>query len=421
MMGLLRKSGNSRRISGKTVALLDVGSAKTVCLLVRLGQDAEVVGWGVTGSPGIKAAEVADPQLAVRAIAACIHRAEKMAQVSVTQVGVQIGCGRLRSEVFAVHQPLAGRVPDAAAQAALLEKARFSLLGQQGDAGAVRTLHLEPVSYQVDDGEPQCALPQTGGQVLSGVFHAVLADAAPVEALLSCVRQCGVEPAILAAAPFASASAVLSAQEADDQAVVVDIGAGTTSLAIFARGTLIHVDALAIGGNHVTQAIARHFNVSFEDAEHLKLALGEPVTGGGMDAERMAVFEAIRPGIVELFQLLDARMRRAGLPSLRGGRVVLTGGGSRLAQLPDLAQAALPGCQIERREPTRFRGFPDLPCGASFAGISGLVQVRGSQLAGESAENAAPVAPEAPQAAVPKATEQGGAGVGLGRWLRDSF
>ncbi|MBV1705199.1 MAG: rod shape-determining protein, partial [Hyphomicrobiales bacterium] len=232
----------------------------------------------------------------------------------------------------------------------------------------------------------------------------------------------------LVAAPYAAGLATLTEDEAELGAAVVDFGAGTTSVGVFQGGRLGHVDAVAVGGLHVTMDVARGLGVPMAEAERLKTLHGGiaasasderdmiALEGGTEDGPPQYVARAqlvriVRPRVEEILELVRDRLTKAGFAAQAGRRVVLTGGGSQLAGLADLARTYLSGdARIGR--PTGVDGLPEAARSPAFAAAAGLVAY--PQAAG--LEHFEPS----------RGRDAGGlAGDGyvarVGRWLRESF
>ena len=193
----------------------------------------------------------------------------------------------------------------------------------------------------------------------------------------------------LVATPFASALAVATPEERRAGALVVDIGAGVTSLAVFAEGRIVHADALPVGGTHVTFDIARALSTPVAEAERIKTLYGtlvkaasdanEFVSFPGMGEDEQGLFqttkarlrEIIEPRIEHVFGLVDERLSGAGLAGFASGRVILTGGGSQLLGL-DQAWMRRFGGIVRIGRPKPIGRMPGSMCSPAFATVIGL-------------------------------------------------
>jgi cell division protein FtsA len=210
--------------------------------------------------------------------------------------------------------------------------------------------------------------------------------------------------------------------------VVIDMGAGSTSLAVFAGGVLAHVDAVTLGGNHVTMDIARGLDARLSDAERLKTFHGSAI-GSSTDERETITFDhvgergqhpvhvpkshlvrIIRPRVEETMEFLRDRLARAGYPAGAGRRVVLTGGGSQLTGVAEAARRILGG-QARVGRPLGVEGLPDAAASPAFAVAAGLIvypQVAGREYFEPHREQRLATGTDTYMSRV-------------GRWLMDSF
>jgi cell division protein FtsA len=209
---------------------------------------------------------------------------------------------------------------------------------------------------------------------------------------------------------------------------VIDIGAGTTTIAVFAGGRFVHADGFALGGRHVTMDLARGLNARVADAERIKTLYGSVLAGASDERDMIAVppvdddeseaphfvsrakvARIVKPRIEEILEMVRDRLATSPFRAEARGRVVLTGGGSQLTGLPDLAAQVL-GRQVRVGRPLGISGLPEEAKGPAFAVATGLLVY--------------------PQAAhlehfEPRRTRHSAAGGGyiarVGQWLRESF
>ena len=166
------------------------------------------------------------------------------------------------------------------------------------------------------------------------------------------------------------------------------MGARTTSAAVLEAGRLVHVDAVAVGGHHVTMDVARGLQIRVAEAERLKTLHGSTIAtascerdfvtvagaedGAGAQVPRSQLVRIIRPRVEEILELVRDRLRAAGFPAERLHRVVLTGGASQLPGLPDVARAIL-GSPTRAGRPVGIAGLPEAARGPAFAAAAGLI------------------------------------------------
>jgi cell division protein FtsA len=414
------------------VAALDIGSSKIVCLIARLkprpeGQGRrgrthtiEVVGFGHGRARGMKGGAVADMNRAEEAIRRVVDMAERSAGAEIASVVVSVAGGRLASESFAASHRLPypavaegdiGRVLDAAS------------LHSIRDGRAV--LHSLPIGYRLDGAsgirDPRGML----GKVLAVDLHVVTADRPALTNLMLLVERCHLSVEGLIAAPYAAGLAVLAPDEAELGATVIDCGAGTTTVAAFTGGHCVHVDGVALGGRHITMDLARGLSARVSEAERLKTLHGSLIAGASDELDmvtvpvvgddrgsanavsRAEIVRMVRPRVEEILELLAGRLKAAGMLRAASRRVVLTGGASELAGLPELA-AKMFGASVRIGRPLGITGLNEAAHGSAFAAAAGLLVY--PQFAGR--EHFEPRRRHA---------ENSGYLTRVGRWLKEAF
>jgi cell division protein FtsA len=381
----------------RIVAALDIGTSKVCCLIGKTSPapdwfegkgDAvqfEVLGFDHTRAEGLKAGMVAHLDSAEHCIRAAVDAAERMAGVTVEDVHVSVTCGRLKSETFSASVALlSGAVRDDDVQ-------RLLAGGRQYAGRDKRTvLHALPIGYRLDDNggisEPQGMC----GERLAVDIHAVTADEVAMRNLMLCVERCHLGVASLVAAPYSSALSVVTPDEAKLGVACIDFGAGTTTLSVIVDGHFIHADAIALGGNGITTDIARTLAAPIEHAERLKTLHGSafatlsdereiityPCVGGMAQGSLNQITKAqlaciIRPRIEEILDLMRRRLAASGLAAEATQHLVLTGGGSQLTGLPELASNMF-GRPARLGRPRAMNGLPHMAAAPDFSAAIGL-------------------------------------------------
>jgi cell division protein FtsA len=252
-------------------------------------------------------------------------------------------------------------------------------------------VHAMPIGYSLD-GEGGIADPrQMVGSRLGVDMHVVTADAPPLRNLELAVNRCHLSIEGMVAAPYASGLSVLVDDETELGSAVVDFGGGTTTIAVFTRGHVVHVDAIAIGGQHITTDIARGLSTRVEDAERLKTMFGSALPGfsderemlsvPALDADehelphqvpRSALTRIIKPRVEEILELVRDRLNASGYAALFGRRLVLTGGGSQLNGMAEAARRVL-ARNVRLGRPLGIAGLPEVAKGPAFAAGVGLL------------------------------------------------
>ncbi|MFY8139553.1 MAG: cell division protein FtsA, partial [Caulobacter sp.] len=253
------------------IAAVDLGASKVACFVMkpdgvrRADRTLTTAGVGYVQSRGVKGASIASMDEAAEAIALAVERAEAVAGVSVQGVtiataGGQMGSQRVGARVSIGARPITDNDCSRALAAAL---AQIRLPGR-------RPLHILPIAWSVD-GQRGVRDPRSMFGKSLGVDLIVVSIAETIfQTLGHCVERAHLQFEGVVAAPFVSALAALEEDEMDLGAICIDMGGGTTSAAVFSGGSLVHVECLAVGGEHVTQDIARGLTTSRAGAERIK-------------------------------------------------------------------------------------------------------------------------------------------------------
>jgi cell division protein FtsA len=419
------------------LAVMDLGTTKVSCVIAKLEPaDASEAGRGKTHrcrvlgighqrSRGLKGGVIIDMNEAERSVRAAIDAAERMAGTTVESVVVAMAGGRIGSQHFIAEVGTSGR----AIQDRDVERAMDAATGQSLVQGRA-VLHSLPTAYRLDGGaqvrEPRGMIAER----LAVDMHVATTDTAAARNMMLAIERGHLEVEALVATPYASGLSVLEQDEAEMGVVVVDCGGGTTSVAVFAGGHLQHIDAIAVGGNHVTMDIARGLSMRLEDAERLKgLAaschddeaearemitipqVGEDDRSTAAYIPRAHVTRIVRPRLEEILELTRDRLRNAGFAAILNRGAVLTGGASQLTGLTTLSQGIL-SKNIRLGRPVAIKGMPESAKSPAFAATVGLLiypQVAGLEHLGVGRGGSS------------SATGTDGYLSRMGRWLRDSF
>ena len=416
------------------VAALDIGTSKIVCLIAQLkpqtapdslrqrSHGIEILGIGHTEARGIKAGAVINMAEAEQAVRHAIDLAERDASVQLESVVLSMSCGRPGSEFYAVSVNVAGSsVTDGDVARALAAGCDHSVR----DGRVV--LHSLPIGYALDGvrgmGEPRGMLAREIGVDM----HVVTADIAAARNLMLLVERCHLEVETMVASPYVAGLSTIADDDADIGAALIDLGAGTTTIAVFSSGRFTYADGFAMGGNHVTMDLARGLNARISDAERIKTFYGSVLAEsderdmitvpavndddreGPRLVSRASLVRIIKPRVEEILEMVRDRLASSPFASEPRAHVILTGGGSLLTGLPELAAQIL-NRPVRVGRPVGMAGLPEAATGPAFAVASGLLVY--------------------PQAAhlehfEPRRTRHLMTGTGyiarVGRWLRESF
>ncbi len=380
-----------------TLSVLDVGTSKVVCVVAELqpvdpsdalrGRThlARIVGIGHQRSMGLKGGAIVDLEAAETAIRQAIHAAERMAKVEIQSVIVNLTGGRIGSEHFEAHVPVRGTVG-----AAEIHRVLDAASGHNQRQGRA-VLHALPTGFTLDRQNNIVDPEGMMGERLGVDLHVVTAEAAAARNLMLAVERCHLGIEAVVATPYAAGLSALVDDEAEMGCAVVDLGGGTTSVGVFAGGHLVHVDAIAVGGHHVTMDVARGLTTRVSAAERLKTLYGSAIVSSSDDRDMISVPQVdederdvpnhlpkshltriVKPRVEEIVELVRDRLRRAGFAAQAGRRVVLTGGASQLVGLPETARRILQG-QVRVGRPLGIRGLPEAAKGPAFSAVVGML------------------------------------------------
>jgi cell division protein FtsA len=379
------------------VSILDIGTTKICCLIASLKprdpvealrgrtHSIEILGFGHQRSRGIKSGVVTNLDQAEQAIRLAVDAAERMAGVTVESLIVNVSCGRLASETYTASVGVAGR------EVAESDIGRVLSAGRRHSVTPGRSVvHSLPIGYSLD-GDGGIADPRGMiGQRLGIDMHVVTGETPPLSNLELCINRCHLSIEAIVASPYASGLSVLVDDEAELGCAVIDFGGGTTTMAVFSRGEFVHVDAVAVGGHHITTDIARGLSTKIEHAERLKTMYGSalpsvsderdvlsvPPIGDDSDVPnqvpRAVMTRIIRPRIEEILELARDRLNASGYAPMVGRRMILTGGASQLTGLAEAARRILVR-NVRLGRPLGIAGMPEVAKGPAFSTAVGLL------------------------------------------------
>lgn len=377
----------ARRLRSGPFGVLDIGSTKIACLIGRAEPDGRLraLGFNWKKSEGIRAGGITDLEAAERVIRAVVGAAEEMADLRLKSVYVNLSCGQPQSRLFNVQWPVDGRAVTSDDIRRVVREARA-----RAAADGRVTIHALPLSFATDE---TMGITDPRGlfcNILTAQLHVIDAGSTALRTLSACLARCELDIAGLVSAPLASGLATLVGDERELGTTVVDMGGGTTTLAVFSEGQVLHTAQIPVGGNHVTTDIAQGLSTSLIHAERLKALYGNchsspddarellPVHMVGESEDQIAqiprshLISCIRPRLEEIFELVKDRLETAGLGRAGGVRVVLTGGAAQLGGVQELAAQILER-HVRLGRPGAVIGLPDAASGPNFATLTGLL------------------------------------------------
>jgi cell division protein FtsA len=378
----------------RIIAAIELGSSKVATLIgqvisdpVTLENSVNIVGAASSESKGIKKGQIVDIEEAVESTIASVEAAERMAGYNLDNAFIALSGAHIHSQnshgVVAVSDTEGEISPDDVVR--VIEAASAISLPQSREV-----IHVLPCEFVVD-GETGVKDPVgMSGVRLEVETHIITASQAAIKNLRKAVNEVGIEISGLVFSGLAAAEAVLSPTEKELGCVLVDIGGGTTSIAVFIDGALHYSGVLPIGAKNVTNDLAIGLRVSLESAEKIKLALskiekkGKEETGDEMDLSDLGIEEIrkiskktlmegiIRPRLNEIFTMVKLELDKENLSSRVPSGVVITGGGAETVGVVDSAKRML-SLPARIGSPKGIKGLIDDIINPSFAVPVGLI------------------------------------------------
>lgn len=377
--------------SERYVVGLDIGTSRVMCVVAELLEDGgmQVAGLGDSPSRGIRKGVVVNLDATVEAVKTSVAQAELMAGVQVDSAVVGIAGAHIRS--FNSRGVVAVSGKDRAVTRddlkRVLDAARAVSIPQDREV-----LHVLPQEFVLDDqGGIHSPIGMTGTKLEANV-HIVTAASTSVQNLVTCANRAGIEVREPVLEQLASADSVLTDDERDLGVALIDIGGGTTDVAIFERGSIWHTASLPVGGEHFSNDLAVGLRTPVTDAERLKREYGcaraaliadddeiEVPTVGGRKPRRLSrrvLAEILQPRAEELFGLIHEEVCRAGFERVLNAGVVLCGGGSLLPGTLEVAEQVF-DLPVRHGKPVGAAGLVDDATGPDFSTVVGLAKYGG--------------------------------------------
>jgi cell division protein FtsA len=330
---------------------LDIGTAKIAAIVGEITPDGhlEIIGMGSHASRGLKKGVVVNIDSTVGAIQRALEEAELMADCKIRDVYTGIAGSHIKG--FNSHGMVAIKDKEVTQMDVerVIETAKaVSIPTDQ------QILHILNQEFIIDGQEDVREPLGMSGVRLEVKVHIVTGAVSAAQNIMKCVRRCGLEVRDLILQPLASATAVLSEDEKDLGVCLVDVGGGTTDVAVFSEGAIRHTAVIPIAGDQITNDIAMALRTPTKDAEDLKRAYGcalrqladaqqmieVPGVGerGPRQMSRQTLAEVIEPRVEELYSLVQAELRRSGFEDLLSSGVVITGGCSLMQGMVELGE-----------------------------------------------------------------------------------
>jgi cell division protein FtsA len=400
VIDLPTKNDAKGHVAGRNglVAALDIGSTKISCVIGEAvsqnrrtadGNEASALrirGFGCQASRGMRNGAIVDLDQAERAIRVAVDAAERMAKRAISSVYVNVAGGRPQSNTrTATVETETGQVTTVD-----IETATRAALAQGHQSGR-RTLHTAPAQFHLDDARGITQPLGMFGKLLTAEVNVVSAEPAALRNLALVIERCHLSVADYVVAPYAASRTVLAEDEIKLGVTLIDMGGATTGIAAFNDDQLIFADVIPVGGMHITHDIARGLSTTIAHAERMKTLWGSAMATVIDDRETVAVpllgergvdtiYHApksmltgiIRPRLEEILEMVRERIDQASFARLASSRVVLTGGGSELTGIREIAAQWL-NRQVRLGAPLPIVGMPEAARSPAFATAMGLL------------------------------------------------
>jgi cell division protein FtsA len=384
--------GRARRDTRNLIVGLDIGTSKVVALVGDLLPDGrlEIVGMGSHDSRGLKKGVVVNIESTVSAIQRALEEAELMADCKIQRVHVGIAGSHIRSFNSTGMVAVKDKEVTALDVERAVETARAMPIPTDQ-----QVLHILTQEFLIDGQDGIREPLGMSGVRLEVKVHIVTGAVSAAQNVVKCVRRCGLEVADLVLQPLASSIAVLSEDEKELGVALVDIGGGTTDVAIFREGAIRHTAVIPIAGDQVTNDIAMALRTPTPEAELVKIRhgcalrqLADPaetieVPGLGDRAprslSRQMLAEVIEPRVEELYTLVQQVLRQSGFEELLSSGVVLTGGSAVMQGMVELGEEIF-HMPVRLGVPRYAGGLADVVQSPRYATAMGLLAEGRAQL-----------------------------------------
>ena len=364
---------------------LDIGTTKICCIVGNMTDEGlEVVGIGTSPSKGLRKGVVINIESTVDAIRKAIREAELMAGCEIKSVFAGIAGGHIKGlnsqGVIAIKNREV--TPDDLQR--VIDAAKAIAIPMDREV-----LHILPQEFIIDDQDGIREPLGMSGVRLEAKVHIVTGAVASAQNIIKSCNRAGVDVADIVLEQLASSEAVLSSDEKELGVALVDLGGGTSDIAIFSEGAIKHTSVLSIGGDHLTNDIAVGLRTPMAEAEKIKQAYGCCLTSmvgkdetievpsvGGREPRilsRQLLAEILEPRVEEIFSLVNREIVKSGYEELIASGVVITGGSAILPGMPELAEQVF-NLPVRRGNPTNIGGLTDVVNSPIYATGVGLVK-----------------------------------------------
>ncbi|WP_424196547.1 cell division protein FtsA [Ampullimonas aquatilis] len=365
---------------------LDIGTSKVIAAVAELQADGrfEVIGLGQHESKGLKKGVVVNIEATVQSIQRALEEAELMADCKISHVFTGIAGSHIRSFNSSGMVAIKDKEVTATDVARVIETAKAVNIPTDQ-----QVLHILTQEFIIDGQEDVREPIGMSGIRLEVKVHIVTGAVSAAQNIIKCVRRCGLEVQDLILQPLASSLAVLTEDEKELGVVLIDIGGGTTDVAIFTEGAIRHTAVIPIAGDQITNDIAMALRTPTPDAEDIKISYGickqvladpndmieVPGLGerGPRTMSRQALSAVVEPRVEELFSIVHQVVRESGYEELLSSGVVLTGGSSLMPGMTELAEDIFLK-PVRIGVPEYSGGLADVVKNPRYSTVMGLLQ-----------------------------------------------
>ncbi len=363
---------------------LDIGTTKVCALIGEMTeQGVEIIGVGSHLSQGLRKGVVINIEATVNSVRRAVEAAGLMAGCEVHTVFTSISGGHVKA--FNSHGIVAVKNKEVTQRdlERVIDAAKAVAIPMDREV-----LHVLPQDYIVDDQNGIKDPLGMSGVRLEAKVHIVTGAVTSAQNIIKCCNRTGLNVAEVVLSPLAAAEAVLTDEQRELGVVLVDMGGGTTDIAIYHDGTVKHTAVLGIGGNHVTNDIAAGLRTPFNDAERIKQRYGFASAAMVTDDERVDVpsvarkgagtvsrqilCEIIEPRLDEIFELVQKEITKSGLEGALASGIVVTGGSMLLPGAVEMGERCL-GLPVRLGAPAHVGGLVDIVDNPIYAAGVGLV------------------------------------------------
>lgn len=370
----------------KMIVGLDIGTSKVVALVAEIDPNGEleIIGMGSHPSRGMKKGVVVNIESTVQSVQRAIEEAELMAGCQIHSVYVGIAGSHVRSlnshGIVAIKD---GEVIEADLERVLDAAQAVAIPADQ------KILHILPQEYVIDNQEGIREPMGMSGVRLEAKVHLVTCAVNAAQNIEKCIKRCGLDVDEIILEQVASSYSVLTDDERELGVCMVDIGGGTSDIAIFTEGSIRHTGVIPIAGDQVTNDIAMALRTPTQHAEEIKIkyacALTQLASPEDMikvpsvgdrpprDLSRHSLAEVVEPRYDELFTLVQSELRRSGFEDMIPAGIVLTGGTSKMEGVVELAEEIF-HMPVRIGVPTRVKGLTDIVRNPIYATAVGLLE-----------------------------------------------